>query len=35
MEGTDDIALSIEKSKNIQNYENTIKVNKPWLTNND
>jgi len=35
MEGTDDIALSLEKSENIQNYENKIKDNKPWLTNND
>ena len=35
MEGTDDIALSLEKLTNIQNYENKIKNNKPWLTNND
>ena len=35
MEGIDDIALSLEKSSNIQNYENKIKDNKPWLTNND
>ena len=35
MEGTDDIALSLGKSTNIQNYENKIKNNKPWLTNND
>ena len=35
MEGTDDIALSLEKSKSIQDYENKIKGNKPWLTNND
>ena len=35
IEGTDDIALSLEKSTNIQNYENKIKNNKPWLTNND
>jgi len=35
MEGTDDIALSLEKSTSIQNYENKIKGNKPWLTNND
>jgi 3-isopropylmalate/(R)-2-methylmalate dehydratase small subunit len=35
MEGTDDIALSLKKSKNIQNYENKIKNNKPWLTDND
>ena len=35
MEGTDDIALSLEKLTNIQNYENKIKSNKPWLTDND
>ena len=35
MEGTDDIALSLGKSTNIQNYANKIKNNKPWLTNND
>ena len=35
MEGIDDIALSLEKSTSIQNYEKKIKVNKPWLTNND
>jgi 3-isopropylmalate/(R)-2-methylmalate dehydratase small subunit len=35
IEGIDDIGLSLEKSKNIQNYENKIKDNKPWLTNND
>jgi len=35
MEGIDDIALSLEKLTNIQNYENIIKNNKPWLTNND
>ena len=35
MEGTDDIALSLEKSTSIQNYENKIKDSKPWLTNND
>ena len=35
IEGIDDIALSLEKSSNIQNYENKIKDNKPWLTNND
>ena len=35
MEGIDDIALSLEKSTNIQNYENKIKNTKPWLSNND
>jgi 3-isopropylmalate/(R)-2-methylmalate dehydratase small subunit len=33
VEGIDDIALSLEKSTSIQNYENKIKNNKPWLTN--
>ena len=33
IEGIDDIALSLEKSTSIQNYENKIKANKPWLTN--
>ena len=33
VEGIDDIALSLEKSTSIQNYENKIKTNKPWLTN--
>ena len=35
IEGTDDIALSLEKLTDIQNYENKIKDDKPWLTNND
>ena len=35
MEGLDDIALSLEKSANIQNYETIIQKTKPWLTNND
>ena len=35
MEGADDIALSLEKATNIQDYENKIKTTKPWLTNND
>jgi 3-isopropylmalate/(R)-2-methylmalate dehydratase small subunit len=35
IEGIDDIALSLEKSTNIQNYENKIKSNKPWLIEND
>ena len=35
MEGADDIALSLEKATNIQDYENKIKNTKPWLTNND
>jgi 3-isopropylmalate/(R)-2-methylmalate dehydratase small subunit len=35
MEGLDDIALSLKKSENIQDYEKKIKNSKPWLTNND
>ena len=35
MEGLDDIALSLEKSVNIKDYETKIKSSKPWLTNND
>jgi len=35
IEGIDDIALSLEKITSIQNYEDKIKGNKPWLTNND
>ena len=35
IEGIDDIALSLEKSTSIQNYENKIKDKKPWLANND
>jgi 3-isopropylmalate/(R)-2-methylmalate dehydratase small subunit len=35
IEGIDDITLSLEKLTNIQNYEDKIKNNKPWLTNND
>jgi 3-isopropylmalate/(R)-2-methylmalate dehydratase small subunit len=35
IEGTDDIALSLEKLTNIQNYENKIISKKPWLTDND
>jgi 3-isopropylmalate/(R)-2-methylmalate dehydratase small subunit len=35
IEGLDDIALSLEKSVNIKDYETKIKSSKPWLTNND
>jgi 3-isopropylmalate/(R)-2-methylmalate dehydratase small subunit len=35
IEGADDIALSLEKATNIQDYENKIKTTKPWLANND
>ena len=35
MEGIDDIGMSLEKVENINNYENQIKNNKPWLIDND
>ena len=35
MEGLDDIALSLEKSTSIKNYEKKIKDSKPWLTTDD
>ena len=35
LEGLDDIALSLKKSSNIQDYEKKISNTKPWLTNND
>jgi 3-isopropylmalate/(R)-2-methylmalate dehydratase small subunit len=35
IEGIDDIGLSLEKAKNILDYENKIKIEKPWLNNND
>ena len=31
LEGLDDIALSLEKIKNIENFENKINKNKPWI----
>tara|TARA_B100000945_G_scaffold314070_1_gene311117 strand:- start:259 stop:855 length:597 start_codon:yes stop_codon:yes gene_type:complete len=31
LEGLDDIALSLKKLKNIENFENKISQNKPWL----
>ncbi len=31
LNGIDDIALSLEKSKNISSYEEKIKKDKPWL----
>ena len=31
LEGLDDIALSLEKSKKISSYEDNIKKNKPWI----
>ena len=35
IEGIDDIDLSLKKFNNINDYENKIKNNKPWLTSND
>ena len=35
IEGIDDIGLSLEKVKNIKDYENKINVSKPWLSKND
>ena len=31
LEGLDDIALSLKKLKNIENFENKISQNKPWF----
>ena len=31
LEGLDDIALSLEKTKNIESFENKMSQNKPWL----
>ena len=31
LEGLDDIALSLKKSKQIDTYENMLKKNKPWI----
>ena len=31
LEGLDDIALSLKKVKNIENFENKISQNKPWI----
>ena len=33
IEGLDDIALSLEKSEKITDYENKLKLNKPWIFN--
>ncbi len=35
IEGLDDIALSIEKMNQIDNYEKEMKLNKPWILNNE
>ena len=31
LDGLDDIAISLEKSEKILNFENKIKENKPWI----
>ena len=31
IEGLDDIAISLKKSKQIETYENKIKSSKPWI----
>ena len=33
IEGLDDIALSLEKLKQIDSYEQKLKTNKPWIFN--
>ena len=33
LEGLDDIALSLEKSDKIENFEKDLKVKKPWIFN--
>ena len=33
MEGLDDIALSLEKSSKIKDYENKLRSSKPWIFN--
>mgnify|MGYP003388691960 FL=1 len=35
IEGLDDIALSLEKISQIDNFEKKIKANSPWLLKND
>ena len=35
IEGLDDIALSLEKISQIDNFEKKIKENSPWLLKND
>ena len=34
IEGLDDIALSLEKTKHIETFENKLIQNKPWILNN-
>ena len=31
LEGLDDIALSLKKTKNIESFENKMSQNRPWL----
>ena len=33
LEGLDDIALSLEKSKQINSFEKKLKEDKPWIFN--
>ena len=33
LEGLDDIALSLNKSEKIENFEKDLKVKKPWIFN--
>ena len=33
MEGLDDIALSLEKSSKIKEYEDKLRSTKPWILN--
>ena len=33
LEGLDDIALSLKKSKKIEQFENKLKDHKPWIMN--
>ncbi len=33
LEGLDDIALSLKKSDNIENFEKDLKIKKPWIFN--
>ena len=35
IEGLDDIALSLEKTSQIDNFEKNVKKNSPWLLKND
>ena len=35
LEGLDDIALSLEKTSQIDNFEKNLKENSPWLLKND